>query len=140
MKSGRGVLEILDWRGDFLVRWPAEWTREAFLSACEAERDTYINSLAERVYECMTGDVLDLTADFRQYYAEEYQDLPSFISERHDVEPCVVDAVLADALETDIIGFGNLASGGEYELAWFLSREEGSQLLEAILNRLGSLQ
>lgn len=140
MKSGRGVLEILDWRGDFLVRWPVEWTREAFLSACEAGRDTYVSSLAERIYECLTGDVLNLRADFRQYYAEEYQDLATFISARYEAEPSTVDALLADARETDIIGFGNLASGGEYELAWFLGRDEGSQLLEAILGRLGNLQ
>lgn len=87
--------------------------------------------LADRIYEMLTVETVDLNHEYSKYYAVEYPSFSEFLYWKYDIDHETLEKVAEFSSENSYLGYGNLYSGGD-NVGWLIEGKDPPAGLEAI--------
>lgn len=125
---------FLKWLNDeeFVVAIDSQITPSSLRGELGAVPATYGGELADRILAAFFNGLVDLRREYATYYAKEYGTLREFLLRMYGLSDADIEALLRDP--DQIVGWGTLTCGGDYNLSQWIEYSGGRPILERILH------
>jgi len=121
----------------FLACLPYDLSLEKFTEISKVGDSAGLN-IVTRIYELLTTNVIDLSAEYLKYYREEYGKFEDFLYWKYNIESEVLSSLKECNSTNTYIALGELYSGGDH-IGWLLYFDNPPSTFDALNNILYEL-
>lgn len=101
-----------------------KYSTNQFLRVAGVEENSYAGRLIKRIYDCLRIGNVNVIDEYNKYYLPEYSDLGDFLYRKYNCSKSTIEIILKGIDKDKILEYGNLESGGDYNLGQFIMSEQ----------------
>lgn len=101
----------------YLLIVNSEYTREDFLESLNIVRGSWGEQFANRLFNCLFGNTIDLKNEYESFYTNEYPDFSTFIAKSYGFEKKILKKIKKYMGSGHTILYGEYGSEGDYNIS-----------------------
>ncbi len=119
----------------YLLICHKDYMRNDFVSASKVERGSWAEDFANRMFDCLMGNTVNLKEEYEYFYKAEYQSFDVFLAKTYGFDKSTLENIRNKMTSNDILLFGDLGSEGDYSTAQLIEfSDEIVNSINRILN------
>jgi len=88
----------------FVFRMNKKYSKKQFLKKCDVNKGTFGEIFALEIYNKMFEDAIDVIAEYKKYYSDEYDSIQEFLFWRYCIPFETLDEIFSESGRSSYIG------------------------------------
>ncbi len=88
----------------FVFRLKKKYSKKQFLKKCDVTKGTFGENFALEIYNKMFEYAIDVIAEYKKYYSDEYESIRDFLFWRYCIPFETLDEILSESGKSGYIG------------------------------------
>ncbi len=107
--------------------------KQYFLAKAQVDANSFAGELMARIYDALTGEIINVIDEYRKYYAFEYRTFEEFLFKKYSIDDQLIKDISKEMLHNKILYHGEKYSNGDYSLGQLIFSNEMLQRINQIL-------
>jgi hypothetical protein len=104
-----------------------------FLEATKVAENSYAWKLMKRIYECLRTGNVNIIIEYNKYYKQEYSTMRDYLYRKYNCDDSMINTIIENINQNKVLEFGDVDSGGDYNLGHLIMTEEIMNTLNEII-------